>query len=94
MQSPLLNILRRLEAQNVWRVGYQAVPQQGFTAATFSSSDEQRDASFGARGAGALVEASSAAVGEWYEDSSVSAQEALKLLVEHIRRSGPVSELS
>lgn len=28
MQSPLLTLLRRLEAQNIWRVTYNALPQQ------------------------------------------------------------------
>lgn len=28
MQTPLLTFLRRLEAQNIWRVTYNALPQQ------------------------------------------------------------------
>lgn len=33
MQSPLLTVLRRLEAQNVWRVAYSSIPRQATVAA-------------------------------------------------------------
>lgn len=32
MQSPLLTFLRRLEAQNIWRVTYNALPQQQYSS--------------------------------------------------------------
>jgi hypothetical protein len=81
MQSPVLALLRRLEAQNVWRVGYTAMPQQNFATAA----PQQQDVS-------PSPNAPPSAFPDWYEDASLSAQEALKLLVNHIRDSGPVSK--
>ena len=32
-QTPLLTLLRRLEAQNIWRMSYNVLPMQHYSAA-------------------------------------------------------------
>jgi len=40
MQSPVLTLLRRLEAQNIWRMTYNVIPQQSFSTAALQQNDE------------------------------------------------------
>lgn len=80
--TPLLNLLRRLEAQNVWRMTYNVMPQQSYATATAQYTDETSPV---------LLSNDLETAKEWYEDSNLTAQEALKLLVDRIRMSGPVS---
>jgi len=40
MQSPVLALLRRLEAQNVWRMTYNVMPQQGLATSALYQAEE------------------------------------------------------
>jgi hypothetical protein len=42
IQSPVLALLRRLEAQNVWRMTYNVMPQQSLTTAPLSLDEAPR----------------------------------------------------
>ena len=40
IQTPVLALLRRLEAQNIWRMTYNVMPQQTFSAAALPHLEE------------------------------------------------------
>jgi hypothetical protein len=88
MQSPVLTLLRRLEAQNVWRMTYNVMPQQAYSSTTAAAVQPME----GTTPASSISAAELSK--EWYDDSNLSAQDALKLLVDRIRISGPVSTSS
>jgi hypothetical protein len=86
IQTPVLTLLRRLEAQNIWRMTYNVggavsggQPSNFSTAAAMALTDEAATTSLDNSR-------------EWYEDSSLTAQDALKLLVNRIRENGPVKQ--
>ena len=119
VQSPVLALLRRLEAQNIWRMGsvsYSApafAPQQGLATMAMPQLQEALMPHHAGkphtstthhhhqthslphlvlycRPPRAAVVADNSH--EWYEDSSLTAQDALKLLVNRIREKGPVKQ--
>ncbi|KAL4434684.1 hypothetical protein ABPG77_002807 [Micractinium sp. CCAP 211/92] len=77
-QTPLLALLRRLEAQNIWRMSHNVLSAQPFSAS--AAAEAARDSS-----------AQPAAV-EWYDNPAVSAQDAVKILVHQIQQSGPIRQ--
>lgn len=103
-QTPLLALLRRLEAQQIWRMSYSVMPSQ--QAAQADASTAQPDPAAGATGSGAAPPLRRAAAGfsqmvhdppcfvdnYWVENPAVSAQDAVKILVHQIQRNGPISE--
>ena len=56
-QSPLLALLRRLEAQNIWRMTYNVLPSQPFSTAAQAEAQgaRRRGVARGRRGAGAAA---------------------------------------
>jgi hypothetical protein len=83
IQTPVLTLLRRLEAQNIWRMTYNVGGAVG----------QSQTASFSTAAMPLTEETTSLNnTREWYEDSSLTAQDALKLLVNRIRENGPVKQ--
>jgi hypothetical protein len=72
--TPLLGLLRKLEAQNIWRMSYNILGQQ-----------QQYSAA-------AAVAPVAEPAAEWIDNPSVSAQEAVKILVHQIQQSGPIKQ--
>ena len=88
--TPLLALLRRLEAQNIWRMSYNMWPGSAdMSTAAAAAAPPQPHYALPAAAGLPLV---SAVQVEWFDDSSVNAQQALRLLVHRIQQEGPVSE--
>jgi hypothetical protein len=92
MQSPVLAMLRRLEAQNIWRAAsgaWAAPPPLGSAPLSAAAASEPAAAPSAAASAAA---ATTSGLPNWWEDSDATAQDAMRLLVARIRAEGPVKQ--
>jgi hypothetical protein len=78
-----------LQVQNIWRMSYSVPGMLGAQPGMLAG--QQPAAQFSTTPIAAAAPTPAAEV-EWYEDQSLSANDALKLLVNRIQNMGPVSE--